>query len=475
MSMSEKQKKEIFIDNEKCRNCGLCLWVCPKSVFEKKDKKIIAAYPEKCIGCRLCELNCCGALDLKLGHNKKEKKRSDILVPKQPRGGWKEIETKMAGKYFLSGNEAIVKAAIIAGCGYFAGYPITPANEILTEFAKERSKNLIVRQSEDEIAALQMVLGAVWSGKKGMTATSGPGFSLMQESISWASMTETPCVIVDVQRSGPSTGQPTKPAAMDLREGRWGSHGGTSLIALYPDSVQEVIDLIIASFNLAEIYRVPVILFSDAYLAHLKEKIEIPEKIKIFERIYIPGAPAFGPTADLKTPSMPKFGDIANLSITGSTHYPNGSRSTTDADVQENLILYLRDKIVKNREEIFKLAFPEMLRLDDAEIVVVAFGTAARSAKWAIAKAREQGIKIGLLRPRIIFPFCSNLVEEISKREQTKFFLVPEMSQGQMNYVVREKVAKPVISYARPNGKMLDPKELLKFIISLKDKEVVDD
>jgi len=315
-------------------------------------------------------------------------------------------------------------------------------------------------QAEDEIAAIIMALGASWAGLKSMTATSGPGFALMQENLSLADMTETPCVVVNVQRAGPSTGQSTRPAAMDMREVRYGSHGGVQRIVLYPGSVQEVYGLTIKAFNLAERFRTPVILLSDAYLAHLSESLEVPEKIEVFDRIYKPKEPPFGPTKNFSVPSMPRFGDGENLSITGSTHDQWGKRSTVDPKVQEELVSYLDDKILKHREEFVDI---EELFLEDAKTVLVVFGTAGRSAKWAVREARKRGKKVGLLRPRIIYPFPVETITELSKKVER--FLVPEMNQGQMFYVVREKITNEVISLPQPNGQIVDPQRILKYLL----------
>lgn len=448
---------EIKIDQNFCKGCNLCEDLCPKKVFELNQ----VAFPERCTDCGLCELYCPGAISLNpfSGQSRggPSEKRGSFK-----RGGWKEINSLLSpGRHFMTGNDAVVEGALATGCRFFAGYPITPANEILERMAKKmRDVGGGFIQAEDEIASVIMVLAASWAGKKSMTATSGPGFALMQENLSLADMAEIPCFVVNVQRAGPSTGQPTRPAAMDMREVRHGSHGGVQRIVLYPESVQEVYDLTIKAFNLAERFRTPVILLSDAYLAHLSESLEIREKIKVFDRIYIPGNPPFGPTEDFSTPSMPQFGDGENLSITGSTHNQWGIRSTTDPKIQEELIFYLNNKILKHREG---LVDTEELFLEDAKTVVVAFGTVGRSAKWAVREARKKGEKVGLLRPRIVYPFPTERIKRLSERAEK--FVVPEMNQGQMFYVVREKISNEVVSLSQPNGQIIDPRRILKYLL----------
>ncbi|PIQ92070.1 MAG: 2-oxoglutarate synthase subunit alpha [Parcubacteria group bacterium CG11_big_fil_rev_8_21_14_0_20_39_14] len=469
-------ERKISIEQTLCRGCNLCVEMCPKKVFEDgeeispegfKLKKV--ANPTKCTGCKLCELFCPGAINLKI-----EEKETPSYSPRLrlgrggppearlARGGWRETKNPLTpGKYFWQGNKAVVEAALACGCRFFAGYPITPANEILEEMAKRmKVVDGVMVQAEDEIAAISMILGASWAGLKAITATSGPGFALMQENLSLADMTETPCVVVDVQRAGPSTGQPTRPGAMDMREVRYGSHGAIQRIVLYPESVQELYDLTIKAFNLSERFRTPVILLSDAYLAHLSESVEIKEKIDAFDRIYIPGEPPFGPTPDFSTPSMPRFGDGEFLSITGSTHDKLGARSTADSGIQEELISHLQNKIIKQKEELVDC---EELFLNDAKIVVVAFGTVGRSAKWAVREARKRGKKVGFLRPRIVYPFPADKIKELSGK--VRKFVVPEMNQGQMFYVVREKISREVVSLPQPNGQIIDPRRILKYLL----------
>ena len=379
---------------------------------------------------------------------------------KQARGGWKEVKgLPFPGRHFMSGNQACVWGALTAGCRFYAGYPITPSSDIIEAMARELPKlNGHFLQMEDEIASAMALAGGSWAGVKSMTATSGPGFSLMQEGISYLLATETPAVIINVQRVGPSTGQPTKPASGDIREARWGAHGGSQLIAACPSSVQECYEFTIKAFNLSEAFRVPVIILSDAFLAHLFEPIAIQEKINVFDRLYIPGQPPFGPTDDFSAPSMPCFGDSELLVVTGSSHDQWGNRNTQDAKKQEALAMHLQNKILKKRPWDTE----EML-LDDAEIIVVAYGSVARSAKWAIKEARKQGLKVGLFRPRILWPFPSDRIREIAGRKQK--FIVPEMNQGQLNYVVREKIPNEVISLAQPNGEIISPKRILGFLL----------
>jgi len=460
-------EKKISIEQTLCKGCNLCVEMCPKKVFRDTDemspdgfKLKEVAFPEKCTGCKLCELFCPGAINLEL--EEKKENLSFLSISKIRRGGWMEIKNHLApGKYFWQGNKAVVEAALACGCRFFAGYPITPANEILEEMSK-RMKEVggAFNQAEDEIAAIFNVLGASWAGVKAMTATSGPGFALMQEGLSLADMAEIPCVIVNVQRAGPSTGQPTRPAAMDMREVRYGSHGAIQRIVLYPESVQELYDLTIKAFNLSEKFRTPVILLSDAYLAHLYESVEIKEKIDVFDRIYIPGVPPSGPTPDFSTPSMPRFGDGERLPITGSTHDKRGVRSTADPKIQEELVFHLQNKILKHKEELIDY---EELFLNDAKTVVVAFGTVSRSAKWAVKEARKKRKKVGLLRPRIVYPFPAERIQELAKKARK--FIVPEMNQGQMFYVVREKISREVVSLPQPNGQIIDPRRILKYLL----------
>lgn len=460
---------EIKIDQKLCKGCDLCLDLCPKKVFKETEeisplgfrlKQV--AFPENCVKCGLCELYCPGAISFDES-TAGPPPREARLAFDQVRGGWKEMSSFLKpGKYFLTGNDAVVEGALAAGCRFFAGYPITPANEILEKMARRmREINGRFIQAEDEIAASIMILGASWAGLKTMTATSGPGFALMQESLSLADMAEIPCVVVNIQRAGPSTGQPTRPAAMDMREVRYGSHGGIQRIVLYPDSVQELYNLTIRAFDLAERFRVPVILLSDAYLAHLSESIIVEKSIKIFDRIYVPGAPHFGPTADFSAASMPRFGDGENLSITGSTHNEWGVRSTADPKIQENLIFHLQNKILKHRQKLIDV---EGLFLEDAETVLVVFGTVGRSAKWAVKEARKKGKKVGLLRPRIVYPFPQKIIWDLTKRVEK--IIVPEMNQGQMFFVVREGIpGDMVVSLPQSDGQIIDPRRILKYLI----------
>ncbi|MBI2626528.1 MAG: 2-oxoacid:acceptor oxidoreductase subunit alpha [Candidatus Nealsonbacteria bacterium] len=377
------------------------------------------------------------------------------------RGGRAQIKNLLSpGKYFMSGNEACALGAISCGCSFYAGYPITPSTEIAETMARELPKiggKFI--QMEDELASIMALAGASWAGMKSMTATSGPGFSLMQEGISYLLMTETPAVIVNVQRAGPSTGQPTKPATGDIREARWGAHGGTQLIAVCPSSVQECYELTIKAFNLSEQFRVPVIVLMDGYLGHLYESLNVTEEVlEVFERIYKPKEPPFGPTKDFSIPSMPNFDDGERLVITGSTHNQWGIRNTDGPEIQEAMMDYLQNKIIQK-----KLFDAEELFLDDAKTIIVAYGSAARSAKWAVTEARAMGLKIGLFRPRILWPFASDRIRELSRQRGRKF-VVPEMNQGQLNYVVREKISNEVISLPQPNGEIIDPRRIIKFL-----------
>jgi len=322
---------------------------------------------------------------------------------------------KGPGTYFMEGNEACAEGAMKAGLGLYAGYPITPASEVMNHLAKELPKTggrFI--QMEDEIASMAVITGGSWSGLKSMTATSGPGFSLMQENLGYAVMTETPCVIVNVQRAGPSTGQATKPGTGDVMQARFGSHGDYEIIALSPNSVQEMFDFTIRAFNLAERYRTPVVLLADAGVGHMREKFTIPKDIDIVER----RKPKEGDTEFFDTdekdhvPPMPSFGEGYELMVTGSTHLGDGTRDTANYKAQDNLVRRLSEKINDNRDEIEDW---EEINCQDSDLVVVSYGSMSRPVKGAVKKAREKGHKVGFFRPRVMWPSPEKRMKEIGK------------------------------------------------------------
>ena len=380
------------------------------------------------------------------------------------RGGWKKVESLLPkGLHFLSGNEACAEGALVAGCKFFAGYPITPASEIGETLAKRILEvGGVFKQMEDEISAIGAVLGASWAGEKTMTATSGPGFSLMIENIGFADMTEMPCVIINVQRGGPSTGMPTKPSSSDIMMARYGCHGGTPHIALCPSDVQECYDLTIKAFNLSEKYRSPVIVLSDASLAHLREPLKIKSKVKIFDRIYEKGKQHFGPTKDFSAPSMPTPTDGEFLMTTGSAHNEWGVRNTFEPKGYEKLIWHLEKKISLSKE----LTDTEEFMTKDASQIVIAYGFTSRMAREAVANARLEGKKIGLIRLKIVWPFPETIIKKYE--EQCQEFIVPEMNQGQLHNVVNQcvtdKTKTAVTSLAQPNGELINSEQIFEYL-----------
>jgi 2-oxoglutarate ferredoxin oxidoreductase subunit alpha len=299
-------------------------------------------------------------------------------------------------------------------------------------------------QFEDEIGSIAAVIGASRAGAKAMTATSGPGFSLMQENIGYAIMTETPCVIVDVQRSGPSTGQATKPAQGDVLQARWGTHGDHEMIALAPNSVQECFDLMIECFNLSERYRHPVIFLMDGEIGHLRESLAFPDP----EGLHIFPRGGFDPADEpgLIRP-VQGYGDGQAVHITGSTHKEDGMRDVVSQDVHERLITRLYAKIDHNRGNI--ISYEERF-MDDADTVVVCFGAASRPALGAVIRARDEGLKVGYFRPITIWPFCGDRLAEIGR--QVKRILVPEMNLGQLAREVERFVNVPVERVSKIGG-----------------------
>lgn len=369
----------------------------------------------------------------------------------------KSLETM----FFWQGNEACAEAAITAGCRFFAGYPITPSSEI-AEHLSERLPKLggMAIQMEDELASIAAIVGASWAGVKAMTATSGPGFSLMQEGIGYAFMTETPCVIVNVQRAGPSTGQATKCGQGDVMQARWGTHGDYSSIVLSPNSVEEMFSLTIRAFNLAEKYRTPVILLADEIIAHMREQLAVPSDgtIEIVNRRK--------PNSDDKAffgleevPPMPAVGDGFDVVVTGSTHDEYGIRVTADPIIHRKLVERLNGKISSNAQEIADF---ETHNVESCKVGIVAYGCTSRAIYEAVEKAERKGIKAGYVRLKTLWPFPETIVAELAQSAET--IIVPEMNLKQVFFEV-ERVAPSstrVISLNKiGGGEMITPEEIL--------------
>jgi 2-oxoglutarate ferredoxin oxidoreductase subunit alpha len=338
----------------------------------------------------------------------------------------------LEGEFFMNGDEACAEGAISAGCRFFAGYPITPA----TEVAERMSRRLpqvggVYVQMEDELASMNAVLGASWAGVKAMTSTSGPGFSLMMENLGLGVMLETPCVLVNIQRAGPSTGLPTLVGQGDMMQAKWGSHGVYEIIALVPSSPQEIFDLTITAFNLSERYRVPVLVMSDEVVGHMSEKVVMRRvtdkelvqrrRPKVAPGEYLP----YQPDADL-VPPMAVAGEGYRFHVTGLTHDERGYPVMT-AEAQDPLARRLVDKIRVNREDIIQL---DEFRTEDADVVVCAYGITSRVARRAVQEARDEGIRAGLLRMITVWPFAEDRIRELAS--QVKAFVVPEINYGQI-------------------------------------------
>ena len=372
--------------------------------------------------------------------------------------------------HFWQGNEACAEAAIVAGCRFFAGYPITPASEIAEHLAKKLPKvGGIAIQMEDELASIGAVVGASWAGAKPMTATSGPGFSLMQETIGYAFMTETPCVIVDVQRLGPSTGQATKCGQGDVMQARWGTHGDYSAIALSPNSAQEMFELTIKAFNLAEKYRTPVILLADEAIAHMREQVTMPSlaDIEIVNRRRPkPGETAFFGLEEV--PPMPAVGEGYNVAVTGSTHNEYGIRFTADPNVHKRLVERLNSKIQNHADE---LAEAETHNIDDCQIGIISFGCTSRAIYEAVENAEAKGVTVGYARLKTIWPFPEKIVKKLAKTAEK--IIVPEMNLKQLYYEVQRVTngSSEIIALNKiGGGELITPEELTaKIMESAKD------
>jgi 2-oxoglutarate ferredoxin oxidoreductase subunit alpha len=373
----------------------------------------------------------------------------------------------------MLGDHACAEGAILAGCRFFAGYPITPATEIAERMSvrlPQVSGNYV--QMEDELASMNAVLGASWAGVKSMTATSGPGFSLMMENLGLGIMLETPCVLVNVQRGGPSTGLPTLVGQQDMMQARWGSHGDYEIIALSPGSPQELFDLTIRAFNLSEQFRTPVLVMTDAEVGHMTEKVVIPplEEVEIINRPQIKKGDLepdrfriyrSDPNGDSSYVSpMVKAGEGYRIHVTGLTHDERGYPAM-NAEANQWNVSRIMEKINANRKEIIQV---EENKLRGAQVVVVSYGISARTSLWPIERARQEGIKVGYLRLVTVWPFPDEMIRKLA--EKVDAFIVPEINMGQISREV-ERCAQGkarVIGVNKPGGDILDPDDVLDAI-----------
>ncbi len=361
----------------------------------------------------------------------------------------------------MQGDEACAEGAIAAGCTFFAAYPITPATEIAEHMARRLPQvGGVFIQMEDEIASIAAVIGASVGGAKAMTATSGPGFSLMQENIGYAAMAEIPCVIVDVQRLGPSTGRPTSPSQGDVMQARWGTHGDHPIIVLSPSSVLETFELTVKAFNFAEQYRTPVILLMDEVVGHMREGVELPESVERVERARTTLVPPEWYKPYENTPSdippLIPFGQGYRYHITGLHHDERGYPTERLDEVNQWLERVFR-KITRNLSDI--LLYEED-GAEGAPTVVIAYGSVARSARHAVEMARRQGRKVGFLQLKTLWPFPEEVVEQVTR--QARRIVVPEMNLGQLVLEVERVVGrKRVRRVNRADGEFIHPAEIL--------------
>lgn len=372
-------------------------------------------------------------------------------------------------RQLLQGNEAVAHGALAAGCRFFAGYPITPASEIAEQLAALLPKvGGTFIQMEDEIASMGAIIGASLAGVKSMTATSGPGFSLMQENLGYACCAEVPCVVVNVMRGGPSTGLATSPAQGDVQMARWGTHGDHPIIVLAASSVSDCFTLTIKAFNLSEQFRVPVILLSDEVVAHTRECVQLPElaELRVLNRIK-PSVPPdwYKPYEgdNRGVPAMAAFGDGYRHHVTGLIHDELGFPTEKPNEI-ENFLQRLTQKISRGFPEIM---MTKGYRLEDAEVAIIAYGSVARSAMRAVDEARQQGIKAGLLQLITLFPFPRSHV--VPRLKQCRAVLVPEMNNGQISREVQRvnQGICTVVKHNRIDGQFITPDELHARLVKL--------
>jgi 2-oxoglutarate ferredoxin oxidoreductase subunit alpha len=375
----------------------------------------------------------------------------------------KTLKKTEPGVKLVQGNEACAEGAIAAGCRFFAGYPITPSSEIPERLSIHLPQvDGVFIQMEDEIASMGAIIGASLAGAKSMTATSGPGFSLMQENLGYACIAEVPCVVVNVMRGGPSTGLPTYPAQGDVMQARWGTHGDHPIIALCPSSVLECFTLTIKAFNYSEKYRTPVILLMDEVVGHMREKVVFPEpgQYEIVDRVK-PSVPPewYLPYEDTSFGVSPMgiFGEGYRYHVTGLTHDIRGF-PTLRQDEIEPFLLRLFRKISTHIDDI---QIVESYQVDDADLVLIAYGCVARSAHRAMVEARAEGLKVGLMRLATLWPFPRRFVEPLTKAKKT--LLVPEMNMGQISREVKRvnQGMTTVLTLNKIDGTIIYPKEIL--------------
>jgi 2-oxoglutarate ferredoxin oxidoreductase subunit alpha len=374
----------------------------------------------------------------------------------------------LTGVHYLDGDFACGEGAMAAGCRFVAGYPITPSTEVVERISRRfplMGGTFI--QMEDELGSMAAVVGASWTGTKSMTVTSGPGFSLMMENIGLAAMMETPCVVVNVQRAGPSTGLPTMVGQADMMQARWGSHGDYEVIALSPQSPQEAFDLMIDAFNLAEIYRVPVLVMMDECVGHMTEKVVIPpaEEIEVVPRSLTSQPPESYLPYKVNGKPVPEFaraGDGYKFHTTGLTHDERGY-PVMSKECQEKCVSRLLEKIRQNVDQIVRL---EEREVDGADVVVVAYGITARVARIGVELAKRQGAKVGFIRLITVWPFPDRRIRAVA--ENVKAFVVPEINYGQMVLEVERCAAKAgadAVLVPHPGGGVHDPKRICEAIL----------
>jgi 2-oxoglutarate ferredoxin oxidoreductase subunit alpha len=381
------------------------------------------------------------------------------MTASDEKNGQKEI--------FAQGNEAVVEGALLSGCSFFAGYPITPSTEIAEGMSGRlpRTEDGVFIQMEDEIASMGAVIGASLAGRKAMTATSGPGFSLMQEHIGYACMAEIPLVLVNVMRGGPSTGLPTSPAQGDVQQARWGTHGDHPIIVLSASDVQECLTMTVTAFNFAEKYRTPVILLLDEITAHTREKITVPDpsELTIFSRVtptmppewYIPYEETMR-----GVPTMPPLGYGYRYHVTGLTHDDHGYPTSRPKEVKDFM-----ERIFRKIDQYFyDIQLVQEINTEDADVCVVSFGCVARAAELAVQQARESGLKAGLLKLKTLFPFPRPAVEKMAR--QCRTLVVPEMNMGQVSREIKRvnQNQSQITTLNRVDGKTITPAEILKLI-----------